>query len=187
MPEQQTLRWLPAVTAAAVAAIVAPSLWSRDIGVFLISFFFGAPVLIVAFLGFLVWAYIEKSRRRLSILLSVVAMLILPPIIFVALPPIRDHVEFEAWYLSHQSLVARFTGKNAIIATWDRWGFAGGESDSFLVSVPADNLSAIPAALAWANRYVAACSTNESYCDVVGVARMRRGIYLVTAYDSPFQ
>ncbi len=64
--------------------------------------------------------------------------------------------------------------------TWDRWGFAGGENDSYLVSVPSDSLGNKATATQWAQRFQPGCEITDS-------ERMMRGLYILTTYNCPLQ
>jgi hypothetical protein len=102
------------------------------------------------------------------------------PGIFIGVANIRDRLAFWLWYPTHRQLVDEWMTKDGIIVDWDGWGMAGMENDSYLVSNPDDMISTVDLASQWSLQHA-------NGCEVVGVQRMRRSLYILTTYNCPFR
>jgi hypothetical protein len=106
-------------------------------------------------------------------------------VLFFAAAPctdfVHDRLGFWVWYATHGDVVRQYAKHDAIIVIWDGWGFAGIENDSFLVSDPDDSIgSSTESAARWAKRIKSDCGEA-----VVGVVRLKRGLYILTTYNCP--
>jgi len=177
MTTERILRWLPVFAAGAVLAIAGPLAWSRDFGVFLLTYFVCFPLFMFICACLVVWTITEKRpTRRRSVLATTAVVIFLVPLIFLGIRHMdRDRAAFLFRYSLHRHLVDESAATDGIITVWDSWGMAGMENDSYLVSNPSDTISSLDAASKWAQRY--------SDCEVVDVKRMRHGLYILTTYN----
>ena len=150
---------------------------SRDFGTFLSSLLV-LPILWILSLIFLVSAVVtDRSSRTVKVSIM---LLVLSPIAHFGAGRLRDRVLFVGWSLIHQAELRSSASKDAIIAQWDSWGFAGIENDSYLISDRLDDTSDAASAERWRVRMGLDCS-------IVSAVRMGKGIYIVTTADCPFQ
>ncbi len=105
------------------------------------------------------------------------AILVLTAVIFTTRYE-HDRFEFLFWYPSHREFVQSHSNKDGIILNWDSWGMAGMSNDSFLVSVPKDNIASATDASQWSH-------SHGFVCDVIDTQRMRHGIYMFMTYNCP--
>jgi hypothetical protein len=182
MTISRSIRWLPASTGAAVLLTAGPLAWmSRDFGWFLFALFDYVPILLLLCACLLIWAIFERrSERRLVVLITMATIIALPPGLVFADRHLHERVAFLFWYPVHQKLVGEFAAKDGIIAAWDRWGMAGSENDSYLVSDTSDAISTMDAASSWARN-------NHTDCPIVDAKRMMRGLYIITTYNCPLE
>ncbi|HTZ80757.1 MAG TPA: hypothetical protein VMC10_22795 [Stellaceae bacterium] len=174
-------RWLPVWAAVAVLATAGPLAWSRDFAVFLFAWFCYGPALLLVCLCLVIWAIVDREpARRWSALAAVLAIVAAASTAYFGARVFdHDRLAFLFWHPLHRQLVDRFADTDGIILTWDSWGIAGMENDSYLVSNPSDTISDIDAASKWARRY--------SDCEIVNVKRMRPGLYILTTYNCPLE
>ena len=93
----------------------------------------------------------------------------------------HDRLGFWVWYATHRNVVRQYTKRDAIIMTWDSWGIAGMENDSFLVSDPDDSIgNSTENAARWTKRMKSGCGKA-----VAGAVRLKRGLYILTTYNCP--
>jgi len=181
MTMNRIFQWLPALAAIVVLFTAGPLFWSRDFGNYLFAFFIYIPALLFVLVGLLFWAFFEKQpKRRHSILATIAAIIASSAVVFAGEKYLGDRIAFTFWYPFHHQLVEKFSGKDAIIITWDSWGMAGMENDSYLVSNPSDTISSTDAATRWAHGH-------RFDCEIVDVQRMRRSLYILTTYNCPLQ
>jgi hypothetical protein len=172
-------RFLGVVVGLTVISSACAGWYGRNIGIFLLTFLYVLPALIlVAVVFLLAGVSVKNAPWRLSFLCA--AAFILPGSIGIYFVESRlnDYLGFWAWYPGHYRLVDGYTGKDAIVMRWDSWGFAGGGNDSYLVSNPSDSISGVDSATRWAQKY-------QAGCDVVAVERMQRGLYILTTFNLP--
>lgn len=181
MTLDRAVRMLPLSAAAIILLTFGPLGWSRDFGAFLIVVLVGVPILLVACLAILIWAIFEKRwMRRRSLLATLGVMILLPPAVTYGAKAAHDPIGFYVWYFTHPKIVEEFAHKDGIILDWNRWGMAGNESDSYLVSNPDDTISDLSAATAWAQRF-------EPGCEVGHSQRMKPGLYIIETYNCPLR
>jgi hypothetical protein len=172
---------LPLLAAVIVLVTATPFAWSRDLGIFLICILFYLPIIIIACIILLVMAFKPPmGAQRLPILLTVAVIATLTPTAFTVIPPIRDPVGFFVWYKMHRNLIAKFKSHDGIVVTWDQWGWAGNENDSYLVSNPSDDIAEIDPASRW-------IKGQGFQCDAAYVERMMHGLYILTTYNCPLE
>jgi hypothetical protein len=125
---------MPAVICFAMLAATGPLALSRTFGVFLATTLF-VPALVLAGMGLLIWAFAERHpRRKLSIFLAVAAIAITAPIVYIVGSLFRNPIVFAFWSQTHAAAISRYATRDGIISTWDSWGIAGMENDSYLVA-----------------------------------------------------
>jgi hypothetical protein len=81
----------------------------------------------------------------------------------------RDQLRLLAWSLRDGEALAR----PGVVGEWEAWGFAGMTNLSFLVAEPDDALTLARAEARW----------GHASCDIVGVRRLRAGIFVVTTMN----
>lgn len=175
--------WLlpPSIAVACLALAAGWVAWSRDFGTFLLAFFYLVPAIVVIGGLFLSWAFFDHDLYRIRVaLLGGVGTLIVVPVCFLATDYFHDRLAFYPWYLTHRTLLASHRSKDQIIMTWDSWGMAGSENDSYLVSNPSDSISDAGAATRWLHRI-------QPLCNAADVERMLPGVYIVTTFNCPLQ
>ncbi len=181
MVPDRSLRWMPAVIGVAVLAATVPLALSRDFGVFLAAMFLCAPALLFASLGLVVWGFAEgRLGRKISIYSAVVVIVITAPAVYVIGSKFRDPIVFAFWSQTHVALLSRYTTQDGIISTWDGWGIAGMENDSYLVADHGNTLSSTDAATRWIRR-------RGWKCQIVDVQQMRHGLYILTTFECPLE
>lgn len=92
----------------------------------------------------------------------------------------RDPIVFAFWSQTHVALLSRYTTQDGIISTWDGWGIAGMENDSYLVADHGNTLSSTDAATRWIRR-------RGWKCQIVDVQQMRHGLYILTTFECPLE
>lgn len=177
---------LPLIAAVAVLCTAGPILWSRDFGFFVLrapySIGLGAVCLGLLLSGFLA----RMPGVRPTLVASAISAVVMFASLYLAATPatidfVHDRLGFWLWYATHGDVVRQYAKRDAIITTWDSWGFAGMENDSFLVSDPDDSIGTSTASAArWTKRLKSACSDG-----VAGAVRLKRGVYILTTYNCP--
>ena len=181
MVTDRSLRWLPAVAGVAIVVTAGPIAWDRGFGTLLFAIFLYFPTLLAICAWLLVWGLAGKRPERRRPALSTVAVIaVLTPLIFISVNRVREQAGFWFWYQTHRELAGSFSTTDGIITAWDGWGMAGMENDSYLVSNPSDTISTRDAATKWAQRY-------PSGCEIAGVKRMKRGLYILTTFNCALQ
>jgi hypothetical protein len=122
----------------------------------------------------------KRWVRRRSLLATFSVMILLPPAVIYIATTAHDPLGFYVWYFTHPKIVEEFAYKDGIIMDWNRWGFAGMENDSYLVSNPDDTISTLSVATKWVRRF-------GSDCEVGDTQRMKRGLYIITTYNCPLR
>jgi len=174
---------LPLIAALVVLCTAGPLLWSRDFGLFLLLGLYapalGGVCLLVLVAGLFAK---EPGARPTLVVTSLTAAATFAALFFTAAPAsdfMHDRLGFWVWYATHRDVARQYAKRDAIIMTWDSWGMAGMENDSFLVSDPDDSIgSSTENADRWSKRM-------KSDCDVVGSVRLKRGLYILTTYNCP--
>jgi hypothetical protein len=174
--------WLaPASTGLLALIFYGPFGFGRDFGAFIIGLLWIVPALGIAlFVGlvFLTVGWRSQHRSKIcSLAIATLVPLVLIPVLWFFGDPLRDPARFAVWSQLHSRQLDAATTKSGIISHWDSWGWAGsGENDSYLASDPQDTLAQDGAASRWAK-------SQRLGCDIVGVQRMRRAVYIVTTYN----
>jgi hypothetical protein len=175
---------LPLIAALVVLCTAGPLLWSRDFGLFLLMPLYPMALGCVCFLVFGAGLFAKKPGARPTLLVTALtAAATFAALFFTAGPAttdfMHDRLGFWVWYVAHRDVTRQYAKRDAIIMTWDSWGFAGMGNDSFLVSDPDDSIgSSTENADRWTKRM-------KSDCDVVGSVRLKRGLYILTTYNCP--
>ena len=176
--------WVPAaVTTALTAFIYGPSGpgW-QDFGVFMLSLFFIAPAVFVAFVGSGIWVLLarkpEGAKAARSYFLAMLAPLLLASALLFSHDPLRDPVRYAVWSIFHQPELASARQHDGIFKHWDSWGFAGAEGDSYLASDPKDTLSSPGMAEPWGKAHRLPCWFEAR--------RLARGIFLLSTSECSF-
>ena len=168
---------MPAAVGVAVLAATIPLALSRDFGVFLATAFLYAPALLLAGIGLIIWGFAEKRpARKTSAFLAAAAIAIVAPTVYIVGSKFRDQIVFAFWSQTHVALIGRYANRDGIISTWDSWGIAGMENDSYLVASHRNALFSNNEATKWARQ-------QGGKCDVVHVQEMRRDLHILTTYE----
>ena len=173
---RQTVPTLPVATSIALAVSAAVFGASRGFGMFLLSLLILPALLISSVI--LVGSAIVNGGGGRDIRRSVM-LIFLGPSAAYATAHLRDRVLFTGWSLTHEADLRAVVSRDAVIAGWDSWGLAGSENFSYLVSDRLDDAQDVASAERWRVRM-------GLDCPIVATARMRKGIYIVTTYNCPF-
>ncbi|MGO9486211.1 MAG: hypothetical protein ACLPX9_16780 [Rhodomicrobium sp.] len=181
MMTDRSLRWLPAVAGVAILVTAGPIAWDRGWGTFIFCIFLYFPTLLVICVGLLLWGLAgNRPEQRRPALATLAVIAVLTPTIFIGVQRVREPVAFWFWYQTHRQLAANFSMTDGIITSWESWGMAGLEYDSYLVSNASDTISSRDAATRWAQQYL-------SECEIVDGKRMKRGLYILTTMNCGLQ
>ena len=176
--------WKPPLMAAlAVLCTGGPLFWSRNFGLFLLlyPYVFGVGAICLVLFGLAPFGKTPRARltRAVTALSSATALAVL---FFTAAPAsdfLHDRLGFLIWYTTHRNVARQYAHHDAIIMTWDSWGIAGLENDSYLISDPDDSIGTSTAnAARWIKRV-------RSSCGVAGAVRLKRGLYILTTENCP--
>ncbi len=175
--------WVAPASSAGLAAVVyGPFGFGRDFGVFIITLLFVLPALVVLALAFGLWSLLERRPRwsavARSLFIGALAPALLIPPLWAFGDPIRDSARYAVWSTVHRRELAVARGRDGVFKHWDGWGMAGNDNDSYLASDLTDTLDRPGKAARWAK-------DRRLGCDIVGVRRMERGIYLLTTANCP--
>ena len=102
------------------------------------------------------------------------AMLVfLAPLAYLSTTKLHDTVKYAGWAILHQAALASADSKDVIITSWESWDDLGSDNESYLVSDKFDDSRTPSSAELWRTRMGISC-------EIVGAARMQRGIYILT-------
>lgn len=111
------------------------------------------------------------ARAPIAAVLSLTA-----PIAFVVAAKYHDRIGFYPWAIVHPIVLRRAIGHEGVVKTWESWGFAGTENDSYLAVDDTDALGSPSGAARWRAR-------NRFPCDVVDAERLWPKLYVVVTYE----
>ena len=174
--QKRLYKSLPIVSAVAffIAGLVFGM--SRDFGVFLLGMI-ALPILLLVALGCSIFGLVRKTHHRG---VQIAAILILAtPVLVYAGRDVGDQLRFILWASFHYSQLHQSQKGNPIIKTWDSWGMAGNENDSYLVVDTKDEIGSLTLANRWRERL-------GQSCEIVATKRMWPKFYIVTTYECPF-
>jgi hypothetical protein len=176
--------WKPPLIAALIVLCTAgPLLWGRDFGLFFLLIPYALGLGGICLFGLVVGIFAkEPGARPTYVVTSLIAAAMFVLLYFTAAPTsflLHNRLGFEIWYATHGKVADKYRKQDAIIMTWDDWGFAGMSFFSFLISDPDDSIGgSTDRASAWARRL-------KSDCEVTDVTRLRRGLYILSTYNCP--
>lgn len=175
MVAPKPLTILSILTSAALTAAAVVFGASRNFGMFILGIQVVGGLLILALVILGVATGADRGSRGIK---TSAVLVLLAPFAAYAASHLRDRALFVIWSLSHPAALQAAASKDSIITSWDSWGMAGSENDSYLVSDKQDDSSNVTSAERWRVRM-------GLNCPIVATARMRKGIYIVTTYQCP--
>ncbi|HEY1752615.1 MAG TPA: hypothetical protein VGG29_15260 [Caulobacteraceae bacterium] len=150
-----------------------------------------ALLTVLLLVGAAILAIVAKPRRVLAAAIALSAVVLVPAALGVQSfgRPVRDEFRVLAWSAWHGQEVA--SGPTRVVRHWEATGWGGMRDDTYLVVDSDDALA--PASSGWldqgpapAIKFAAASRWGQVRglaCDIVGVERIRSGLYLIATSD----